>query len=704
MRNLLVLILIFTGLVIRAQSNIPYQNEKGKWGIKNNKGKIVIKAKYDRVDTADYKSLEFFNHHILAAIVDSTGKYLFQPKSKLISKSNAFVRYYYKDFLDLTSIQEEIDNSLFLYFSHAKTDTVIFKDSIIEFNTDTGNDTIMEIITNTVITLKNGNITLVDSKGKILNKKPFDNIALKTYYGNVEMEMEDIPFYEAYYRLKDNDNSRFDTDYPMLPLVAAGNIPFEQNNKWGLLNLEAGVIIKPVYDGFKQGDYKTIEFYNHHVLAAIVDNNGNYLFKPDKKLISRSNSYINYSLAHDIEDDTTKEIELKNELFVYFLEGQLDTLVYWDSLQEYDYDTDELLNSKRDIFVPFLKKGELVLVDGTGKSINEKAFNNLAFKAVAYRLEEDVDPYTGEYVYNSYTPSEDYSFIDIKNTENKDQEIKAFYREGLPEIQSHLFLFERNNKWGLLHLDKGVLIEPKYDSYEYDGVFRFFNHHVLAAIVDSTGKYLFQPDNNLVEYSDNYMVFTKEHEVWKDTNETAKLQNLLFLYLSHSIVDTLVIKDSLWDIENDTKVPAYKRIAIIKQGQIKLVNGRGKPLFTDAIDGMGFLSHIAEVNPEYEEYYYEGFYEKYQQTDKLEYLELGAKANSTQNYIGFYAMGESQISSDLILIQKESKWGLLDLKKGKIIEPQYDSYEYDGTFIHFVGEGKSDVMVDLDGNILEIIR
>jgi len=46
---------------------------------------------------------------------------------------------------------------------------------------------------------------------------------------------------------------------------------------------------------------------------------------------------------------------------------------------------------------------------------------------------------------------------------------------------------------------------------------------------------------------------------------------------------------------------------------------------------------------------------------------------------------------------------MMDLDKGVVIEPQYDSYEFDGK-LHFFNDSKKVLSIDLDGNTSKVIN
>jgi len=683
MKNILIAFFLIAVISVKAQKVIPYQNNAGKWGLKN-QNEIVIKAQYDRLESAYYSGFELFNHDVLALITDSMGHVLFQPSSKIIKNSNAYLRYYYKDPYELMTLQEELSQSFFVYLSDAVLDTVVQLDTV-EFDEETGEFFIsQQVLYNEFVVLSKGGIQLVNSKSELLNKKPFQNIAFKI---KLRDPMSDEIDGNVLFFLQKSNQDDFGLFFN-LPLITKLNIPFKQNNKWGLLSLSGTVLIDPIYDSLVGDRTNSFSFFNHGVLAAIVRQDGKYVFKADEEVVAKANLSLELYIGELQDEDSTIEMELQHSLFLYLDGGIMDTLVYYDSAQVIN-EEGNFYNTLVAINCPIIAKGDIYIVNAQGKKINPNPIQEISVFANEYERVEEFDPFTQMAYYEGYETSRRKGFINLCNKAIGRDRAMTYLRYGVPELQSNIILYKNDNKWGVIDIKKGVITDALYDSYiaNLDGIVHFFNHGILAAIVDQNGAYVFKPDASIIAESDHYMdIEAIGDEPETDTSLTRWLKYHTYLYLSNSVIDTMVINDSIWESSEEEseweKTPKPILVPLIKQGKIRLIDGLGKTIYQEQIDGLAFLCNLVEEDENYENYeeYYYDFYEKYNVSDKQNYLWLGKGAITTQDYKSFYALGAPSNQSDIVIINKGNKYGLLDLKKGLIVEPIYDSLDYNSNF------------------------
>ena len=706
MKNILIAFFLIAAISVKAQKAIPYQNKDGKWGLKN-ENKIVIKAQYDRLDSAYYSGFELFNHDVLALITDSMGQVIFQPSSKIIKNSNAYLRYYYKDPYELMTLQEELSQSFFVYLSNAVLDTVVQLDTVEfdEFDEETGEFFIsQQVLYNEFVVLSKGGIQLVNSKSELLNKKPLQDIALKTSLIN---PMLDGTYGNVLFYLKSENPNYFEL-FVTIPQITKSNTPFKQNNKWGLLSLSGTVLIDPIYDSLAWDRTKSFSFFNHGVLAAIVGQDGEYVFKAEEEVVAKANLNLELYIGESQVEDSTIEMELQHSLFLYLDGGIMDTLVYYDSAQVIN-EEGNFYDTLVAIKCPIISKGNIYVLNSQGKKINSNPIQEISVFANKFKSVYQIDPFTQEASYAGYRTIGKKGFINLCNKSIGRDKAVTYLSHGIPNLQSNIVLYKNDNKWGVIDIKKGVITDALYDSYtaNLDGIVHFFNHGVLAAIVDQNGAYVFKPDASIIAESDYYMdIEAIGDKPETDTSLTRWLKYHTYLYLSNSVIDTMVINDSIWDY-NDyegewKKIPKPISVPLIKQGKIRLIDGLGKTIYQEQIDGLGFLCNLVGEDENYEEYYYD-IYEKYFESDAQKYLWLGKSASTTQDYKAFYTLGAPINQSDLVIINKGNKYGLLDLKKGLVVEPSYDSYEYD-KLIHFINAGERIISVDAEGDIIKIIN
>jgi hypothetical protein len=706
MKNILIAFFLIAAISVKAQKAFPYQNNDGKWGLKN-QNEVVIKAQYDRLDSAYYSGFELFNHDVLAMITDSMGQVLFQPSSKIIKNSNAYLRYYYKEPFDVETLQEELSQSFFVYLSDAVLDTILQLDTVDveEYVGESGEFIIdKQVLDNEFVILSRGSIQLVNSNSELLNKNPLQNIALKT---TLLEPMTDEDFGNILFRLKNEKPYDYEL-FINLPQITKSNIPFMQNNKWGLLSLSGIELVDPIYDSLARDRSNSFSFFNHGVLAAIIRQDGKSIFKAEEKVVDKANLNLELSIGESQEEDSTIEMELQHSLFLYLDNGKMDTLIYYDSVQivnEYG----ELYDTLASIQCPIIAKGDIYLVNAQGDKINPNPIQEISIFANEYEVVYEVDPFIIEAYYVGYEPSGRKGFINLCNNTTDREKALTYLSHGIPNLQSNIVLYKSDNKWGVIDIKKGIIIQALYDSYtsDLDGIVRFFNHGVLAAIVNQNGSYVYKPDVSIITESNHYMDITAiGNEPETDTSLTRELKYHTYLYLSNSTIDTLIINDSIWDYNDEEsewkKTSKPILVPLIKQGKIRVIDGLGKTIYQEQIDGLAFLCNLVGEDENYEEYYYD-IYEKYFVSDEQKYLWFGKNAGSTPNYKAFYALGSPVNVSDLVIINKNDKYGLLDLKKGLIVEPIYDSYDYD-KLIHFINAGERIISVDAEGAIINVVN
>ena len=588
MKKVLLPFLVFITSLGYSQTSEIFKNNKDKWGCKNEAGKTIVKAKYDSIAINDrYNSVECYMHNVLAAITDSTGKYLFKPKTNIIKNSNALIKYFinpngsiytstdkenntlfFKDDDRYSSISEEIENTVFLYLSNAVIDTITLKELIIT------NENEIQLRENgyvspeniwfkayDLLNIKRGEISIVNGKSELLNKESFDNIAFNIFTFDIK-DIDDgrYVFLEHYHKIK-NDSlniiSEFDELYdfynvmvedygayypPSLPQITQDNFFFNKDNKWGIFSFEHGVVLEPLYDDFRLG-YKSniIEFFNHNVLAAIVDRDGNYLFKADEEIVKNSNAYLPYFfnpnngpttiygpdkdtwsfsrlLSSQSETDnpgynedafTSYKEQLDNSIYMYIANAVLDTIpiVRIDTMAEYyDFPSSDFIQIYIANQLIQVQKGDISLIGGNSTVINNEPYTNLAFKSYImhdrdYLNQDEIKYSTDYYKINDSTlyplnknyPNRAEIMENAVEGYNQNSEIKYSYENypTIPHIIKEVYLFEQKNKWGAYSFDKGEITPAIYDSYKYeDDTVYFYNKNVKTAKIDASGNYI----------------------------------------------------------------------------------------------------------------------------------------------------------------------------------------------------------------------
>ena len=328
--RLLLFTLTLISFALHSQSITTFQNKDGNWGLRK-VNKEVLEAEYTSFDSTSFNSLSFYKNKVLATVVSEKGEILFDADDDVVSSSNAYIQYFIKEPKDVskdyTSKEEEINNSVFLYLYDAVIDTMISRIDTMTVGSDELNSggvlSPEHISIYGVKVLKKGSISIVNSKGELLNDKPFQDINIWAYeFLNPEYYNDYLPDIFHYYINSNRDwfikNERhYYINIPPIE-ISKDNFIFKQNNKWGVYNFFKGEVIPPICDSIIPG-IQQMQLFKNNVLSAIVDSSGEYLYKADNKIVKKSNAYIRLRLDHNFDDDYTLEKEWRLITMIYFI-------------------------------------------------------------------------------------------------------------------------------------------------------------------------------------------------------------------------------------------------------------------------------------------------------------------------------------------------------------------------------------------------
>ncbi|MCF8297132.1 MAG: WG repeat-containing protein [Saprospiraceae bacterium] len=564
-------------------SGLLYVCLNNKWGIMNLNGKQLLEIKYD-----SYYLGDFYINNIPGASTTSSGEVYFKVDDELVKNSNAYL-VWDKQESDYSS-EDYYKNKLYLYLSNSIIDSTSIYFPVTLINPDDEFDIIDTLLENRVPMLIKGDIVIVNNKGKEIAPTAFDDLyfnpTLYDDYGNIK------PF--GYVRLKMPEDEIVNYNIDLSNIVLASKFLWvKKNKKWGLIDVEGNTIIEPKYDSISY-DSKydgSFSLFNHNVLAAITDNNGEFLYKADETIVNNSNIYWQCKLYYYEHLDTAKIVEIENSLFVYFTEAVIDTLHYFDTLAIgiRDY---SVIDSIIDISIPNLISGKITLVNGKSEILNVEPFDNIATKSILFRKAYYYDDWDGLGTTN-YESIDVYKYIAAKKSNFNVNDNFGYFVNGNPEIDSKIILIERDEKWGFLNLKDYSKIECKYDSFAHtehsSKEISFYNNNVLAAFINILGDFLYTADEELVKNSNAYL--TLELDIFDKNEEVYDYQKDLYLYLNNAIIDTVKWIDTVLIETPELELEEYyesREVPVVKEGGINILNHEGKELTPTTFENIYF--------------------------------------------------------------------------------------------------------------------
>lgn len=678
--KLILLISMLFAIVSHSQTITTFQNQEGHWGLKKD-NKEIVSPKYTSVDSTSFNSISFFKDKVLALVVSEYGDILFHPSNEILNNSNAYIHYYIKETKnlgdDFKSKKEELDNSLFLYLSDAIIDTTIVRIDTIFNDFDIKN--IEEgyqdnpMIAFGIVHLKEGDITLVNGKGKSLRNDKIQNIYISEYDPISNLYDEDYTtehFYEILVDDMDYDEYGYhkifkDKGYTVSYLfdkISPSNICIKQDGKWGLIDIDGKELVKPIYDTLIPGT-KRIEFYNNNVLSAIVDTSGDYLFKADDKVILESNAFV--KLVAPRNESNTMDIykdELERTTFLYLNNAVLDRVVLRSDTASYWFNNKEFLTDNVDEYVSDqvicrLKEGNIRIVNSRGELYDKDNIDNI--DNIVFRYWTSDPESNSEY--------KDWYYHDLKIENNKFERVYSdSYDNYLGyehiDLNDSFFLFEINNKWGVYDIYKGEVLPANFDKYEYDEeneTTSFYTNDLLVSIINNLGEIIYEVDKSIIKKSKSFFRFNYPSNVYD------RQDDVFYMYLSSSTADSVVISDGLefYNYETDTSIDSIVDInhyPLFGDAKIFVNDSSGEMLGDKSYDNVYCFINKKYYNSEL--YYINN---KYTDDELGRLISVNPTANEVNNNKYYFINVRGKVNSNLLLAKRKNKWFVIDPIKGK---------------------------------------
>lgn len=275
---------------------------------------------------------------------------------------------------------------------------------------------------------------------------------------------------------------------------------YEQDGKYGLINLEGKVITEPIYEEITSVEYKEGTFaVKQDGKTGVINLKGRTIIKPEYETIASDNyynektknkttgfivskktedgyryGYVNYRGKVILKPEYTeleRITEIANEKDIYFIafkEGQAGLLKDKKQILDYVYE-DIDYSSLNDVFVVQrnAKKG---IVDKEGKTIVGTEYDNITFG--------------GMYI-NAVKGKNTYLF-DLNGTSIENKNIVS---KTATDNQNYFITIDDNNIYSVVDAEGKILIDNSYSYIEYlKGDYFIVEKDGKNGVIDISGK------------------------------------------------------------------------------------------------------------------------------------------------------------------------------------------------------------------------
>jgi hypothetical protein len=609
---------------------------KGKWGIVDNSGTVVLKAVYDSISYSSNKVYEAEKNGkteywyaadsgLVKLDCDSVGR-LFADEILIINKNKKTGFVNIKKDIVVDPVYDSIDTEyleqygiMFVgknkkYGCIGKTGKILLKiaySGISGFSED-----------GLAIVTKNGKCGLINTKGKLVMKPAYDYIedssdnGLISVYNNKKCgyisTKGKVVIKPAY-----NNISLYYED---------GLAVVEKNEKYGLVSTKGKVILKPVYDELSLSAEEGL---------VVVKKNGKYgLYNTKGKTIVK----LIYEDAGSVSEGLIAV--KKNQKWGYIdTKGNVVIKCKYDRASNF---------SGGSAWVK--RNGKLILID---KKEKEKIKTDGAYYVSGFT--EGIATYG---IYGAMGPEKS-GYIDEKgNTLTAIKyDVTEDFSHGLGEVQL-------NGKYGCVNKKGKEVIEVKYDTVSIlsNGLVEV-QLNGKYGLLDKNGKNVTSLKYSYIhDFSEGLalaVVDGKASFIDKTGKTVIKLKNI------------------------DTYFGVYPRVGdfsnglawFVRDGKYGYINKKGKVV----------------ISPQFDKAY--DFDE-----DGVAEVEIGRK-DCYIDTKGNILYSISRLSEDWWLLEKSGKCGVVDWYKKEIIKPVYDSIEYSDGYFYVVSDGKTGLL-DETGRVL----
>ena len=398
-----------------------------------------------------------------------------------------------------------------------------------------------------------------------------------------------------------------------------GELLVKKDNKCGVVNTKGAIIIKPEYDTIVADNYYIEQEkykFSGYIVSKKIDENYNYGYiKYDGKILLKP-EYTNISRIIDIEDNENIYLIAQNKSKTGLIKNK-EVLV--------DFNYKELQYNKENNILLAKKNAKLGILNLQGQEILPLKYDDLSIN--------------GEYVYTKNEDEEKY--FDIKGNEIQDNTYKNIYNI---DNGKYYLTIDENSLYGILDRNKQVLVENTYSYLEY-----LFDDYFIASnndlgIINSNGEVVLDFKYNIISNIENSNVV--QAKIVKDNTVEVFSKELK----SIGIFEDANIKQKENYIEvnsknNTTYLDLNGKILesteVFKNNNLFSIEENGKYGFKDK-NGNIVVNCIYDEVTEFNEYGFAG-------------------------------------------IKQDGKWGVIDQNKNIILEPTYE-FENESTKPFFINK------------------
>ena len=248
---------------------------------------------------------------------------------------------------------------------------------------------------------------------------------------------------------------------------------FEENNKWGLFDLDKGITLSPIFDRFEYDDSnEKTSFYKDNLLGAIVDSLGKVVFEVDEHVLKGSKVFLDIPIFIDQGDSY---YEYYSSLYMYLAGALTETVIITDTLEFVNQETYVTYDSIVKLTsLPVYTNGKIVVKDLIGNvNINNPFDDVFYFTPKMYYNSEMY------YIENKFMQDNIGRFISVKSTKEYIEKNKYYFVNGRERISSNILLAKRKNNWFLVELELGIsskipiklvdeLLKTEFNSINYN--------------------------------------------------------------------------------------------------------------------------------------------------------------------------------------------------------------------------------------------
>lgn len=401
----------------------------------------------------------------------------------------------------------------------------------------------------------------LDSKGNELFKdyKNISVVKMSEYSEEVEMNVLTYENNSKYGLIDLNGNKLTDAIYDEIKSLDSrpGRLLVKKDNKYGILDLTGNVIVEVKYnavksdgystaeDGYSKTGYIVSEKTSDGIIYGYIDYEGNIIIAPKYESLVRVNKKSDDIYLIVMERGKKGVIKNKKQLIknnyqsVSYLE--IADIFVVEKVEKYGFfsaDGDEIL---KPTYPNYVVSKEYITVEENDKTVMYDFFGNVV-KTNNYASVSEVE---GTSYFIAKSESGYYSII------SKDVNVNDKYTYIEYAFGDYFIFTNEENKSGVLHVWKGVVVEPVYDvilNVEGMNALEARDEKNVLHLYNSKLEEVFVLENAVVQnVDDNYTVIYSDTEM-KYINKDGNIVENTEVYPDNKLYS--IQKDGKWGFIN----------------------------------------------------------------------------------------------------------------------------------------------------------